>query len=124
MVASEVAPVARDYAARSVSFDRYTAAGVASRLASVGIPVGDCSGGEFAQASDELLSAMVHGRLKLQDQPVMVEHLLACAKKPYADGGWRIVRRSSSGPIAGAVSLAMALHFALRPLPRAEVIFA
>ena len=124
MVASEVAPVARDYAARSVSFDRYTAAGIASRLATVGIPVGDCSGGEFAQASDELLSAMVHGRLKLQDQEVMVEHLLACAKKPYADGGWRIVRRSSAGPIAGAVALAMAVHFALRPLPRAEVMFA
>jgi phage terminase large subunit-like protein len=124
MVASEVAPVAREYQARSVSFDRYTAAGIASRLASVGIPVGDCSGGEFAQASDELLSSMVHGRLRLQDQEVMVEHLLACAKKPYADGGWRIVRRSSAGPIAGAVALAMAVHFALRPLPRAEVMFA
>ena len=124
LIASEVAPVARDYAARSVSFDRYTAAGIASRLASVGIPVGDCSGGEFAQASDELLSAMVHGRLRLQDQETLVEHLLACAKKPYSDGGWRIVRRSSAGPIAGAVALAMAVHFALRPVPRPEVMFA
>jgi phage terminase large subunit-like protein len=124
LIASEVAPFAREYQARSVSFDRYTAAGIASRLASVGIPVGDCSGGEFAQASDELLSAMVHGRLKLQDQETMVEHLLACAKKPYSDGGWRIVRRSSAGPIAGAVALAMAVHFALRPIPRAEIIFA
>jgi phage terminase large subunit-like protein len=124
LVASEVAPVAREYSARSVSFDRYTAAGIAGRLASVGIPVGDCSGGEFAQASDELLSAMVHGRLKLQDQETLVEHLLACAKKPYSDGGWRIVRRSSAGPIAGAVALAMAVHFALRPMPRAEVLFA
>jgi phage terminase large subunit-like protein len=124
LVASEVAPVAREYAARSVSFDRYTAAGIAGRLASVGIPVGDCSGGEFAQASDELLSAMVHGRLKLQDQETLIEHLLACAKKPYSDGGWRIVRRSSAGPIAGAVALAMAVHFALRPMPRAEVLFA
>ncbi len=124
LIASEVAPVAREYSARSVSFDRYTAAGIASRLASVGIPVGDCSGGEFAQASDELLSAMVHGRLKLQDQETLIEHLLACAKKPYSDGGWRIVRRSSAGPIAGAVALAMAVHFASRPLPRAQVIFA
>jgi phage terminase large subunit-like protein len=124
LIASEVAPVARDYSARSVSFDRYTAAGIASRLASVGIPVGDCSGSEFAMASDELLSAMVHGRLKLQDQETLIEHLLACAKKPYSDGGWRIVRRSSAGPIAGAVALAMAVHFALRPMPRAEVIFA
>ena len=124
LIASEVAPVCREYAARSLSFDRYTAAGIASRLATVGIPVGDCSGGEFAQASDELLSAMVHGRLRLQDQETMVEHLLACAKKPYSDGGWRIVRRSSAGPIAGAVALAMAVHFASRPIPRAEVLFA
>jgi phage terminase large subunit-like protein len=123
LIATEVAPLARDFAARSVSFDRYTAAGIASRLASAGIPVGDCSGGEFAQASDELLSAMVHGRLRLQDQETMVEHLLACAKKPYSDGGWRIVRRSSAGPIAGAIALAMGVHFALRPIPRAEVIF-
>ena len=124
LVASEVAPIARDFNARAVTFDRYTAAGIASRLAQAGIPVGDCSGAEFAQASDELLSSMVHGRLKLAQQDTLIEHLLSCARKPYSDGGWRIVRRSSAGPIAGAVALAMAVHFALRPLPRAEIIFA
>ena len=124
LVAQEVAPIARDLQARAVTFDRYTASAIASRLASAGIPVGDCSGAEFAQASDELLSAMVHGRLKLADQDTLIEHLLNCARKPYSDGGWRIVRRSSAGPIAGAVAIAMAVHFALRPLPRAEIIFA
>jgi phage terminase large subunit-like protein len=123
LIAQEIAPVARDLQARAVTFDRYTAAGIASRLASAGIPVGDCSGAEFAQASDELLSSMVHGRLKLAEQDILIDHLLACARKPYSDGGWRIVRRNSAGPIAGAVALAMAVHFALRPLPRAEVIF-
>jgi len=124
LIASEVAPVAREYSARSVSFDRYTAAGIASRLASVGIPVGDCSGGEFAQASDELLSAMVHGRLVHGAQDALTDHVLACVKKPYADGGWRVVRRQSAGPIAGAVALVMATHYALRPQPRAAVMFA
>jgi phage terminase large subunit-like protein len=123
-IAAAIAPIARSTNARSVAFDRYTAAGIASRLASVGIPVGDCSGAQFAQACDELLSSMVHGRLVHGAQTALTEHVLACVKKPVSDGGWRIVRRQSSGPIAGAVALAMATHYALQPIPRAEVIFA
>jgi phage terminase large subunit-like protein len=123
-IAGAIAPIARSLNARSVAFDRYTAAGIASRLASVGIPVGDCSGAQFAQACDELLSSMVHGRLIHGAQTTLTEHVLACVKKPVADGGWRIVRRQSAGPIAGAVALAMATHYALRPMSRAEVIFA
>ncbi len=123
-IAGAIAPIARQLNARSVAFDRYTAAGIASRLASVGIPVGDCSGAMFAQACDELLSSMVHGRLVHGVQDTLTEHVLACVKKPVADGGWRIVRRQSSGPIAGAVALVMATHYALRPLPRAAVMFA
>jgi phage terminase large subunit-like protein len=123
-IAGAIAPLARKLNARSIAFDRYTAAGIASRLASVGIPVGDCSGAQFAQACDELLSSMVHGRLVHGDQQTLTEHVLACVKKPVSDGGWRIVRRQSAGPIAGAVALAMATHYALQPLPRAEVMFA
>ena len=123
-IAGEIAPLARSLNARSVAFDRYTAAGIASRLASVGIPVGDCSGTMFVQACDELLSSMVHGRLVHGAQDALTDHVLACVKKPYADGGWRIVRRQSAGPIAGAVALVMATHYALRPLPRASVMFA
>jgi phage terminase large subunit-like protein len=123
-IAGEIAPLARSLRARSVAFDRYTAAGIASRLASVGIPVGDCSGAMFAQACDELLSSMVHGRLVHGAQDALTDHVLACVKKPYADGGWRVVRRQSAGPIAGAVALVMATHYALRPQPRAAVMFA
>jgi phage terminase large subunit-like protein len=123
-IAGAVAPIARQLRARCVAFDRYTAAGIASRLASVGIPVGDCSGAMFAQACDELLSSMVHGRIVHGAQDALTEHVLACVKKPVADGGWRIVRRQSSGPIAGAVALVMATHYALRPLPRADIMFA
>ena len=123
-IAGVIAPIARDLRARSVAFDRYTAAGIASRLASVGIPVGDCSGAQFAQACDELLSSMVHGRLVHGSQETLTEHVLACVKKPVGDGGWRIVRRQSAGPIAGAVALVMATHYALQPLPRASIMFA
>jgi len=123
-IASAIAPIARKLNARSIAFDRYTAAGIASRLASVGIPVGDCSGAQFAQACDELLSSMVHDRLVHGGQDTLTEHVLSAVKKPYSDGGWRIVRRQSAGPIAGAVALAMATHYALRPLPKAEILFA
>jgi phage terminase large subunit-like protein len=123
-IAGKIAPIARSLNARSVAFDRYTAAGIASRLASVGIPVGDCSGAMFVQACDELLSSMVHQRLVHGAQEALTDHVLACVKKPYSDGGWRIVRRQSAGPIAGAVALVMATHYALRPLPRADIMFA
>jgi phage terminase large subunit-like protein len=123
-VASAIAPIARKLNARSIAFDRYTAAGIASRLASAGIPVGDCSGAQFAQACDELLSSMVHGRLIHNGDETLTEHVLACVKKPVSDGGWRIVRRQSAGPIAGAVALAMATHYALQPIPRADILFA
>jgi len=123
-IAGAIAPIYRRLAARSIAFDRYTAAGIASRLASVGIPVGDCSGAQFAQACDELLSAMVHGRLVHGAQDGLTAHVLACVKKPVSDGGWRIVRRQSAGPIAGAVALAMATHYATQPLPSATVMFA
>jgi phage terminase large subunit-like protein len=123
-IASAIAPIARSLNARSVAFDRYTAAGIASRLASVGIPVGDCSGAMFVQACDELLSSMVHQRLVHGAQEALTDHVLACVKKPYSDGGWRIVRRQSAGPIAGAVALVMATHYALRPMARPAVMFA
>ena len=123
-IAGAIAPYARKTNARSVAFDRYTAAGIASRLASAGIAVGDCSGAQFAQACDELLSAMVHGRLVHGAQDTLTEHVMAAVKKPYSDGGWRIVRRNSAGPIAGAVALAMGVHYASQPLPRADIIIA
>jgi phage terminase large subunit-like protein len=122
-VAGRVAEVARKLGARSVAFDRWTAAGIASRLAGAGIAVGDCSGPAFAQACDELLGAMVSGRLAHAGQDTLTEHVLSTAKKWTADGGWRIVRAKSSGPVAGAVALAMAVHYAVEPLPRAEVVF-
>lgn len=123
-VAGTVAAAARKIGARVVAFDRWTAAGIASRLAGAGIPVGDCSGPAFSQACDELLGAMVSGRLRHAGQATLTEHVLSTAKKFTADGGWRIIRAKSSGPVAGAVALAMATHFAVEPLPRAQVIFA
>jgi phage terminase large subunit-like protein len=123
-IASAIAPIARKVQARAVAFDRYTAISIAQRLSSAGIPIGDCSGSAFYQACDETLSAMVSKRLAHEGQEALTEHVLACAKRSGQDGGWRIVRKSSTGTIAGAVAMVMAVHYASKPIPKAEVYFA
>lgn len=122
MIAGDVAEWARKYQARAVAFDRWTGAGIASRLASVGIPVGDISGQLFAQACDSTLSNMTAGRLAHTNQPELTAAVMACAKKPMADGGWRVIRRGSAVHISAAVAMIMAVHYASQPQPSVEII--
>jgi phage terminase large subunit-like protein len=121
-VAGQVATRAREYHARVVAFDRWTAAGIASRVAQVGIPVGDVSGSAFTQACDELLGAIVSKRLRHAGQPLLTEQVAASARKQTGDGGWRIVRRQSAGPVCASVALAMATHHAVRPVSQAAIV--
>lgn len=121
-VAGDVAEWARKYQARAVAFDKWTGANIASRLASVGIPVGDVSGAQFAQACDETLSAMNAYRLKHGNQDELTQAMDACAKKPMADGGWRIVRRGSSAPISAACALVMCVHHAVQPQAKVDFV--
>lgn len=122
VIAQDVAKWARTYSARAVAFDRWTGAAIASRLATAGIPVGDVSGAAFAQACDETLAAMVNGRLVHTGQPVLTDHMNACARKSLADGGWRIVRRGSGGYISAACALVMVAHYAATPAPSMDII--
>lgn len=122
MIAGDVADWARKYQARAVAFDRWTGAGIASRLASVGIPVGDVSGQLFAQACDATLSSMTAGRLVHANQPDLTAAVMACAKKPMADGGWRVIRRGSAVHISAAVAMIMAIQYASEPQPTVEII--
>jgi len=112
-IATEVAEVAEQLDARLVAYDRYTASAVAQRLQRAGVAVAEVSGPLFVQACDQLLTAMVTGRLRHPGQAALTDHVLAAARKPAADGGWRIVRARSAGPIPAAVALAMAVHHAL-----------
>lgn len=121
-VAGQVAKRARDMHARVVAFDRWTAAGIASRIAQVGIPVGDVSGSAFTQACDELLGAIVSKRLHHSGQELLTEQIASAARKQTGDGGWRIVRRQSAGPVCAAVALAMATHHAVRPVSQAQIV--
>ena len=112
-IATAVAEVAEQLDARLVAYDRYTASAVAQRLQRAGVAVAEVSGPLFVQACDQLLTAMVTGRLRHPGQAALTDHVLAAARKPAADGGWRIVRARSAGPIPAAVALAMAVHHAL-----------
>jgi phage terminase large subunit-like protein len=121
-VARDVAMYARKFPTRVVAFDRYASAAVASRLSMQGIPVGDVSGMMFAQACDQMNGALDGGRVKHNGSPELVEHLLACARKPASDGGWRVIRRGSAGHISGAVAAIMAHHHAVAPQSAPQII--
>lgn len=112
-IATDVAEVAEQLDARLVAYDRWTGSSIAQRLQHAGIAVADVSGPLFAQACDQLLGAMVSGRLRHPGQAELTDHVLAAARKPAADGGWRIVRARSGGPIPAAVALAMGVHHSL-----------
>jgi phage terminase large subunit-like protein len=124
IIAGDVAQWARKYKAKVVAYDRYSAASIASRLASAGIAIGDVSGALFYQASDELLQAMVHKRLVHAGQEMLNAQVLNCASKPAGDGGWRIVRRQSAGPVCSAIALAMVVHYASKTESTPQIIVA
>ena len=120
-IAADVSAWAKTARVRTIAYDRWTAAGVAARLVNAGIPVDDTSGATFIQACDETLSALAHGRIVHSAQQVLTDHMMSCARRPAGDGGWRIVRRGSSGPIAGAVAMVMACHHASKPKQSAAI---
>ena len=121
-IASETADAARKYRAQVVGFDRYSSSAIAAKLAASGIMVEDVSGAAFAQACDETLTAMTHGRLVHAGQQELIDHVMSCATKPTSDGGWRIVRRKSMGDVSAAIAMAMVIHFATKPRQTARII--
>ena len=116
-LASEIAELARRFNPRVVAYDPNTAGFIAPHLAraqvqSVPTPWSSAS---FAIACDQTLNAMNSGRIIHAGQDVMYEHLVACARRPAGDGGWRIARRAATNPISAAVALVMAVGHATTP---------
>lgn len=122
-IAADVAGLARAYSVQKVAYDKWTAAEIAQRLQQVGIPVEDISGAAFAQACDETLSALTSGRIVHAGQPDLDLHMNSAARKPAADGGWRIVRKGSAGHISAAIGLVMVVHYSAAPEMRGDIIF-
>jgi phage terminase large subunit-like protein len=116
VLASEIAELARRFNPRILAYDPNTAGFIAPHLArqyqTVPVLWGSST---FAIACDQTLNAMNNNRLIHAGQPVMHEHLVACARRPAGDGGWRIARRAATNPISAAVALVMAVGHATEP---------
>jgi phage terminase large subunit-like protein len=113
----------KTYRPRVLAFDRWTGSGVAQGLAAVGVPVGDVSGANFVQACDQFLMAMNGKRMAHTSQVDLNLHVNACARKPAADGGWRVVRKHSSNDISAAIAAIMCVYHALAPQQTAVIAF-
>ena len=62
------------------------------------------------------------GQLIHAGQDILKEHLVATARKPASDGGWRIARRASTNPISAAVALVMAIGHCTQPQPDTAIV--
>jgi phage terminase large subunit-like protein len=106
-----------------LAYDPNTAGFIAPHLARAHVATSPTpwSGANFAISCDQTLNAMNSGRLIHAGQEVMYEHLVACARRPAGDGGWRIARRAATNPISAAVALVMAVGHATTPQPEAVI---
>lgn len=123
-IANAIAPWARKYDISHVSFSKNTGASVAARLQAAGIQCKAIDGREFAQACDEMLSAMEAGRLSHGDQNALNKSIASCARINFSDGGWIIGRRASNDNATAAVATAMVIHDASKPIADVDILIA
>lgn len=116
-LASEIAKITRRFNPRVLAYDPNTAGFIQPHLAraQVNAIATPWSSSTFAISCDQTLNAMNSGRIIHAGQSVMYEHLVACARRPAGDGGWRIARRAATNPISAAVALVMAIGHATTP---------
>jgi phage terminase large subunit-like protein len=108
------------YYPRTVCFDKYTTASVATRLERAGVRVQDVSGASFYTACSDFHEALSNSRLVHSGQELLIQHMNNCAAKSN-DASWRIVRRKSAGPVDIAIGLAMVIHVLAQPVSEAKV---
>lgn len=122
-LANDIAGYVRKYPTQLVAYSARTSAAVAARLKPAGIGIDPIDGALYAQACDELLSAITSNRLKHLDQPELNKQALAAVKLPFGDGGWIMGRKVSNAVIAATVAMAMVTHYATRPEAEDDVVF-
>jgi phage terminase large subunit-like protein len=121
LIANAVAEWAKAYDVTEIAYSKNTGQAVAARLLSAGIVTTAIDGRAFAMACDQMLSAMEHKRLMHNDEVTFNKHISACARIPFAEGGWLIGRRASNANVTGAVAAAMAISLASKPLSESDV---
>lgn len=122
-LAAEIAHLARTYQVRSLGFDPKTAGHIAPHLSKVGVPVAPTAWAStmFSTYCDVTLSMMNSGDLIHPNQETMHQHLIACARRPSSDGGWRIARKAAVQDIGAAVAMVMAVGLAATPKAKVGV---
>ena len=80
-------------------------------------------GRAFAMACEQMQSAMEHSSLVHKDEVTFNKHISACARIPFAEGGWLIGRRASNANVTGAVAAAMAISLASKPISDTDIQF-
>lgn len=120
-LASEIATLTRRFRPRVLAYDPNTAGFIAPHLARAGVPVAPSpwASAGFAIMCDQTMNAMSNAMLVHPAQETMHQHLVACARRPASDGGWRIARRAAQVPITAAIALVLAVGHATTP--QAEV---
>lgn len=109
-IAGDVAGIVRQFPSHVIGYDKWSASSIASRLAQAGFRVADMTGSTFAQACDEMLTGLNSSRLVHDGNPDLMKHFNACAKRPAADGGWRVIRNGSNASISAACAAIMAVY--------------
>jgi phage terminase large subunit-like protein len=121
-IANAVAEWAKAYDVTEIAYSKNTGQAVAARLLAAGIQTNAIDGRAFAMACDQMLSAMENKRLIHKDEVTFNKHISACARIPFAEGGWLIGRRASNANVTGAVAAAMAISLASKPSADIDVI--
>ena len=113
--AQRVLDVADQFQPEVVGYDPFTGEHVAQLLVNHGYEkrMRKVTGGKFANGCQSLLTAVNLGGLVHDGHPDLAADLSRAVGKPFGDGGWLFARRAStSGSIAGAVALGIAVYLA------------
>ena len=122
-LAAATARLWREHHASTVAADSWQGRPVLDQLAALRIPVAPTAAGQLSLATAGLLAGLVAGRVAHDGDQVLTAHVLAAGTKPSGDGGQVLSRRASTGPMAGAVAAAVALHQLAAPAaPTARIV--
>jgi phage terminase large subunit-like protein len=116
-LAADIADLARKYWVQKFCYDPKTAGHIVPYLTKVGIPVIPIpwASNSFANACDVTMSVLNSNNFVHLNQEKLQQHLVACARVPTSDGGWRIARKAAIQDICAAVALVLATGHAAQP---------
>ena len=120
-IAADIKAYCDEWLPKLVLFDKFTGQHIADRLYNAGVKVEDCSGTQFYTACSTFKDAIDNRRVVHGDQPALNESMDCVAAKSN-DSAWRIIRKKSTrGPVAAPIGMAMlALHLT-KPVSEAKV---